>query len=456
MDKDTRIANLESENTALRADVAALTAKVSLLLESLSKASIKKDSHNSHNPPSQDKSVPKRRKSLRKKSNRRSGGQPGHKGHSLKLSAHPDEEEALKSTYCEQCGSVLAADAYVLVSKRQVVDLPVIRPHYKEYVQYGCSCDCGHFQKAAYPHGVNAPIQYGSNVQAYTAYFNVFQYIPYRRLSLLFKDIFNLSLSEGSVRNLLGRVADQSTPVYDAIHEQIKMASFVGSDETGAKVNGQKWWIWVWQNMHNTWLKASNNRGFATVEAAFPQGLPNTTVGSDRLAAQLKIKSKNKQLCLPHLLRDLIFLEETEKNEWATKFKQLLKEALQLRKNIPQNGIAFQKEQPDAQRIEQRLNELLAQIISKEQHPQTLTFQRSMIKNRNYIFSFLYNLDVPPDNNASERAIRNVKVKQKISGQFKTGQHDFCVIRSVIDTLRKRELHVLDYLQKIVCTPVPE
>ena len=83
-------------------------------------------------------------------------------------------------------------------------------------------------------------------------------------------------------------------------------------------------------------------------------------------------------------------------------------------------------------------------------YPKTYTFQKSMIKYRNYLFPFLYNLEVPPDNNASERAIRNVKVKQKVSGQFKSGQHTFCVLRSVIDTLRKRNLNVLEYLQLIM------
>ncbi len=78
-----------------------------------------------------------------------------------------------------------------------------------------------------------------------------------------------------------------------------------------------------------------------------------------------------------------------------------------------------------------------------------------MIKNRNHIFTFLYNLEVPPDNNASERAIRNIKVKQKVSGQFKTGQNSFAIIRSVIDTIQKRELNVLQNLQ-LIANFVPE
>jgi len=232
--------------------------------------------------------------------------------------------------------------------------------------------------------------------------------------------------------------------------ELIKQATYVGSDETGAKVNGEKWWIWVWQNLKNTFLKVSDSRGFDTVEATFPEGLPNATIGSDRWAAQLKIESKSKQLCFPHLQRDLNFLEEKEQHKWATDFKTLLKDVLLLRHQAIEQNQAYTVDEPKTKNIEDRLNQLLVQTIPKEQYPKTCTFQKSMIKYRNYLFRCLYDLDVPPDNNASERAIRNVKVKQKVSGQFKSGQHTFCVLRSVIDTLRKRELNVFQYLCQIM------
>ena len=170
-----------------------------------------------------------------------------------------------------------------------------------EYQQYGCQCTCGHYQKATYSKGVNAPIQYDASIVALVSYFNVFQYVPYARTQQLFKDIFNLSISQGSIENHLKKAAKKANPVYQTILENIKIASYVGADETGAKVNGEKWWIWVWQNIENTFLKASKSRGFDTVEQIFPEGLPNATIGSDRWAAQLKTESKDKQICFPHL-----------------------------------------------------------------------------------------------------------------------------------------------------------
>lgn len=441
---------LEAENAALKQLVKSLEGKVLFLLQTIEKQSIKKDSHNSHNPPASDKSKPKRTKSLRKKSTRKPGGQPGHKGHTLEMKPEPDEYHELKSDYCQNCGHQISHLPYELLSRRQVVKLPPIEPIYVEYRQYGCLCPCGHHQKGSYPQGVNAPIQYGCSIMALVSYFNVFQYIPYARCGQLFKDIFNLPISQGSIENLLNRAAKKSGPVYQAIFENIKAASYVGADETGAKVNGEKWWVWVWQNIRNTFLKASKSRGSDTVEQTFPEGLANATIGSDRWAAQLKTRSKDKQICFPHLQRELNFLEEKEKNDWAIHFKGLLKGASDLRQTAVDRNRACQKTDKGIYRLEQRLNRLLARSIVKEHFPETFKFQKSMIKYRNHLFPCLYDLEVPPDNNASERAVRNVKVKQKISGQFRSGQDTFCTLRSIIDTLRKRELDVLFFLKQIM------
>ncbi len=118
------------------------------------KQGVKKDSHNPHNSPSQDKAKPSRNKSLRKKSNRKSGGQSGHKGHTLEMGASPDETKVLKSDYCQCCGADITALEHLLVSKRQEVVLPPIEAKFVEYRQYRCLSSCGHHQKSDYPSNV--------------------------------------------------------------------------------------------------------------------------------------------------------------------------------------------------------------------------------------------------------------------------------------------------------------
>ena len=459
MTEQEEIAHLREENAELRSmhaqsqvTISVLTDKVELLLSVIEKQGVKKDSHNSSLAPSSD--ISRKLRSLREKSDRPIGGQIGHKGHTLEMSKIPDSITDLKSDFCQNCGQSLQGGMYKLVAHRQVVDIPPIAPIYTEYRQYACDCSkCGHVQKPDFPHGVNAPIQYGSQVMSIVSYLSVYQYLPFQRLSKLFADFFKLPISQGSIDNILNKSSQKAQIVYEQIHENIAQSTVVGSDETSAKVNGDKWWIWVWQNIQNTFIVASDNRGFDTIEKHFDTGFADATLISDRWAAQLKVKSKNHQLCCAHLLRDVIYLQEAEKNEpnqFAAAFSTLIHQALDFRKELLLTNIAATSKHLKAIDLEKQLNLLLAQVIQSEKYPLSATFQDSIIKKRNYIFPFLYNLDIPPDNNGSERAIRNIKVKQKISGQFKSGQHHFCVLRSVIDTLIKRKIDVFFTLNQIM------
>ena len=171
-----------------------------------------------------------------------------------------------------KCGHSLEDALFLFCSRRQVIELPPIEPLYEEYRQYSCDCPgCGHQQIADYPTDVKAPIQYGKSIEASIAYFSAYQYVPYYRLKQLFLHAFGLSISEGSIQNILQRDAGKATVIYQHIHQNLQEAPYIGSDETSAKVNGDKWWIWVWQNLLNTYIYASDNRGAMTVAGCFPQ-----------------------------------------------------------------------------------------------------------------------------------------------------------------------------------------
>lgn len=442
---------LRAENAQLRQEVAFLKDKVSLLLKVISQPIIKKDSHNSSLPPSSDLFTPAKTKSLRPVSEKKSGGQPGHEGTTLEMRTTPDKIIDLKSDYCQNCGKSLSGSTYTLKAKRQVVEIPPILPIYEEYRQYSCTCpNCHRPQVADFPVGVNSPIQYGSTIESLVCYLSVYQYVPFARLQNLFAQVFSLPISQGTVGNILERCSEKCAGVYQIIKTQISESQVVGSDETGAKVNGQKWWIWVWQNLKNTFIAASKSRGTETIETIWGNTLADVILVTDRWAAQLKAFTKGHQMCLAHLLRNIIFLEESENHPFAIQFRQLLIDIFDTRKALVKNEKPYTEQDKDAKELEKRLNDLLLMTIDNDKYPNTLTFQASMIKHRNHVMPCLYNLDIPPDNNASERAIRNIKVKQKISGQFKSGQNAFCVIRSVIDTLRKRNVEVITCLNLII------
>lgn len=441
--------------TMLESQVVCLEEKVRSLLTLLQNQSVKKDSHNSSLPPSSD--FFRKTKSLRTPSTKKSGGQLGHAGSTLEMRSCPDKIIDLKPSFCINCGEPLSGATFELKAKRQMVEIAPIVPIYEEFRQYACACPrCLLPQTADFPPGVNAPVQYGSSVESLVGYFSAYQYVPFARLQHLFAQVFSLPLSQGTVGNILERSAEKCQGVYRIIKAQIAQSQVVGSDETSAKVNGAKWWVWVWQNILNTFIVCSDNRGSETIDKVWENGLPNAVLVSDRWAAQLKATSKGNQICLAHLLRNLAFLEESEKHPFAAQFKQFLTHVFDTRRYLVQERkAAFQTDGPKATELENTLNDLLLITVDKQSHPNTATFQASMLKNRNHLLPCLYNLDIPPDNNGSERAVRNIKVKQKVSGQFKSGQNAFCVIRSVIDTLRKRNVEVLPCLN-LICKLQPE
>jgi hypothetical protein len=222
----------------------------------------------------------------------------------------------------------------------------------------------------------------------------------------------------------------------------------IGTDETGVKVNGEKHWIWTWQSESHTFIAHSSNRGYQTVMDNFPSGLPNSFLGHDRWAAHFQCPSKGHQICMSHLLRELNFLEELYQSKWAEKFKILIQRALNIKRamNMDEYGINNRTRN----NILKKLYNILHQFISKKES-KSRTLQKKLKTYIETIFLFLFHPEIPPDNNGSERAIRNIKVKQKVSGFFKSvqGAKDYVVIRSIIDTTTKQGFRVFDSLVKI-------
>ncbi len=438
-----RLEELELENKELREQVASLTKKVSLLLQKIEELSHPKTSKNSSLSPSLD--LQRKSKSLRSSTGRKSGGQKGHHGKTLQKSLSPDTIIPLTPHSCQQCGGSLVYADMKLSSTRQVVEIPPLTPVYTEYQQYSCLCPhCQSHEKGHYPPDVQAPIQYGGNVGALVSYLSVYQYLPYARMKELFQDLFNLPLSEGTIQNILERSASKMTYIYDEIHAQLATAKVVGSDETGIKVSGKKEWLWTWQNRENTYITTSFSRGYKVIESEWGGGFPQATVVTDRWKPQLKTLAKQHQICLAHLVRNATYITEVENHSFPLLFRAILYDVFTFKKD---NKEGNKRETSD---LEKRLNTLLAILIDQKKYPKSYTLQKEMIHLRETILPCLYRSDIPPDNNASERAIRNAKVKMKVSGMFKTGQNAFSIIRSVIDTLKKRGLKVLPTINHVL------
>jgi transposase len=435
---EKRIQELEDEVASLKAIIEKLLAENEFLRNG-------RRSKTSHTPSSQDIGR-SNAKSLREKSDKSSGGQKDHQGRSLEMKEVADEVVDHIPTSCSSCGAAMAQVTSTVVGRRQEIVIPPILSQYVEHRVHSKCCDsCGTNNTGLFPVHLTAPIQYGSRVIALATYLSVVQYIPYRRICAMFKDMYNIHISEGSIDNFLELMSQKAMPFYEAIQERVQQSPVVGSDETGTPVAGKKGWFHTWQTKTLTFIVASMNRGYQTIIRYFADGFVASVYVSDCWAAQLKVSAKRHQLCLVHLLRDLCNFEEAVGCNWSIEMKALLIQAMELKKRM--TGEQYKNPPPDVSNIEAAIDTLLA-ADSSRCHKRVKAFIKRLTKNRNAILTFLYYPDVPPHNNASEQSIRNIKVKGKVSGQFRSirGAERFAILRSVVDTATKNAQDVFNSL----------
>ena len=375
-----RVSYLEMENASLEGEIAKLRKQLSRL------ETPKKDSHNSSIPPSKEslnaKAV-RRTRSLRIPSGRPSGGQPGHKGSTLFINPTPDETKLHTSLYCSCCGNSLAEITGKEIETRQSIDIPLpVCQIITNHVSIEKKCSCGCSNRGSFPAYVKPGVSYGVNMHALVAYLSTVQYISFKRLTSVLKDLYGIEISQGSVSNILNRMRKQSQPGYEAIRNRIANAAVVGADETGENVNGKLQWMWTFQNEATTCIFQHSSRGKAAIESHFPAGLPQSMLVTDRHASCFNMETAGHQLCLAHLLRYLIYLSESNQEQtWSPDMLNLLRESIYRRKSVPFGEI-------DTGDIKDRFNVLInrdANALDKKCE----ALRKSLVKHKEHIFQFL-------------------------------------------------------------------
>ena len=430
------------------AKIPLLVARIEVLERELARYTTRKDSNNSSMPPSKDENRPPRTSSLREKGARKTGGQPGHKGKTLEMTDTPDEIIEHRACFCTECGKDVSGLAFELFGKRQVIDIPTIKQVVTEHRVYRCKCTCGNMVESDFPVGVESPVRYGKNIETLIGYLSVRQYLPFKRLQEMLNDIFAVQISEGGLHWLLNRLASKGVDAYEMIRQNVLRSRVIGTDETGVKINGKKHWFWTWQNNRATYIVTSTNRGTATINENMSGISGEAVLVHDCWKAHFQTPVKKHQLCTAHLERETKYLEERYKVTWPVRFRVMLREAQKLKKQFAPADYYYPNQL--LSHLEKELDNLLSEPLEPK-HKDMIAFQKRITKYRDHVFTFLYHPNVPPDNNGSERAIRNVKVKQKISGQFKilSAAENFAILRSIIDTAIKNNRNVVEALNAI-------
>ena len=396
-----------------------------------------KDSGNSSTPPSKENmkaEAIRRTKTLRKPTGKKPGGQEGHEGSTLKMTETPDETEDIAASFCTKCGSSLEDCERILDYVTQVISLPELKPIVKEIRHYITVCkNCGERIQSHAPRkrGSNAVV-YDATVKSLVVYLSVVMFLPYGRIERLFKEVFGLDISQGSFVNWINEAKRSAAPAIEKIKECIMKSSVVGFDESGLYCNKRLDWTWIAQTVYFTLLFRGSGRSRKELESRFGDSLERMVAVTDRHSAYFALNFLNHQVCIAHLLRELQYLNELDTTQqWSRAVESLLKEAVHKRNENPQ---AIIDKQPWLQRLDTLLSENLEHMAE-----QFVRLKKGLIKCRDYIFNFLESPMIPPDNNASERGIRKVKIKMKNSGTFRSDQGGdaFLDLLSIVETTKK-------------------
>jgi transposase len=459
MDLKQENEQLKKENQELRQTLEVAMREIKSLKDKLDQ-----NSRNSHWPSSRDKGKkPKRTRSLRQKSDKKPGGQKGHQGHTVKFSEHPDEVIPHRPANCDQCQKELTAtDETIAVQKRQVHDLPPIEIVVTQHEAETVLCQgCGHQTAGLFPEEVTNPVQYGKRIKQLALYLKHQQLIPYGRSQQFFADLFDLSLSPGTLQNMTRKGADAIEPVQAKIKAALEKSDVIHLDESGCYIGGERHWLHVTSTPHLTYYRAHKSRGrLALNEIEILLNFTGTAI-HDNWASYWGYDCDHG-LCNVHHLRELKAVEQNDAQVWANRFalfllavKARVKEAkLETLTCLPPDAIT-QIERLYTQLVDQALranappeNGWPAGKRGRAKKTKACNLAERFEKRQNEILRFAYDFKVPFDNNLAERDIRMLKVQQKISGCFRSqqGADDFFAIRSYISTIRKQGLSVWDAL----------
>jgi len=461
------------ELEAQRAENQTLRNELAKALESLEQANARikqlegqaaKDSHNSSLPPSSDRFVRQSKsRSLRTRSGKKAGGQPGHQGQTLERSPAPDEVVRLPTVLqCQHCQADLTEVAVKTTERRQVIDVPPAPP--LQVTQYeGQWKQCPHCQgytSPPFPEGVSAPVQYGPRIAAMAVYLTTQQLLPRGRTAEVLADMVGVSLSQGTLATLLKRTAHLLKPVEQQIKTALCQSKVIHQDETGLYVMGKRIWMHVTCTPTLTHYQAHVSRGHDALDENGILAHFGGTAVHDGWKAYFRYACHHS-LCCVHILRELTFLSQELGLWWAHKMITLLttmKKVTEQARARGQTCLGAEEVQmlhtqflsllDEGEQVHLRAPTPAGKRGKAKQHPARNLLDR-LRKHQDAVLAFLHDLNVPFDNNLAERDVRMVKVQQKVSGSFRSdeGAVSFCRIRGYLSSLRKQGLPLFAALE---------
>ena len=443
-------------------------AKIDLLLEENAKlrakveeleARLKANSSNSSKPPSSDGfgKPSNEKRSLRKRSGKKPGGQAGHPGGTLARKATPDIVERHFPEVCEHCGAVHGADAEMkALETRQVLDLPEPRPLVAaDHVGYGTRCaHCGKLSRAAFPDDVKAPAQYGPGLRGLVENLGCKQMLPAARIVELLHDLYGAELSTGTVVNIIDAGARELRGWLEEVRVELRQALDLHADETGLCVNGVLHWLHNASTERITLQYVHGKRGKEGMDAGGVLPLFKHRLSHDYLSGYAQCEDCSHNPCRAHLWREIVGAKELYRQKWASEMEEVFvsmksaydKANAKGKRSVCPLDILIISDAYDLA-LFHAFQESPEQEGRKQTKPCNLA--RRLRDGKAAILSVLYDTSIPFTNNLAERDQRMVKVKEKVSGGFRSERmaQAFAAFRSYISTASKNAVKTLDALK---------
>lgn len=426
---EQRVRTLEKQVSDLKQLLAGITPR------------LPKTPENSSIPSGQSRKAKKESKPKAKR-----GPKAGHVGKS-RVRMVPDEIIECRAAACGQCGTNLTGLQQHEVGRHQVIDIPPIRPVVREARRYQVACpNCSKLQTGAYPQGFEKGRVFGSNLERLVIYLHHAHPLGYQRVQHVLKEVCGLTVSGGALVNMVKRNSDKLQTAVKIIQNRVKNAPVIGSDETGARVDGENQWQWVFQTPRWVYTLIHPRRNGAVIQQALDDAQPQVWV-SDLASAQLKHPAQQFQVCLAHQVRDLQYALDAHRCAWAERIQALFYRAMRLGKHRNTLPAGVYPQQVAA--IEGLLDTCLH---SYPNHVDSQRLWRRYHKHRDSLLLFLYRDDVPATNNASEQALRNSVIYRKVSGGFRTawGAALYANAISILETARRQQLDPLATLASVL------
>jgi transposase len=343
------------------------------------------------------------------------------------------------------------------MERRQVFDLPPMTVQVTEHQLIARRCTCGTTTCGNAPQGVMAPVQYGPRITAIILYLYVGQFLSKKRTALALAELFGTPVSEGTVARMAQRAADGLDGFLTEVCDRIAEAEVAGFDETGLRVAGTLHWVHCARTDKYTLITCHPKRGTKGINAAGVLGRFRGVAVHDAWAPYDTYVEVEHQLCCAHALRELTAVADNSPADadwcWATQAA----DALVAMQKLVAEAITAGAERLDPDTLDKhvQLYRSAAQIgitataarSDKVMRKHNALARRLRDRQDDYL-RFTRDWQIPPDNNGSERDIRMIKLRQKVSGCLRTltGATQFCAIRSYLSTAAKHSRNLFDTL----------